>query len=111
MAYDEILADRIRDLLGPAVTETVEKRMFGGLGFLVGGNMALAASGQGGLLVRVDPAEAADLINGVGVTPMVMGGREMRNWLHVLPDRLSADEVLGSWIERGMDYARSLPPK
>ncbi|AHH16233.1 hypothetical protein NONO_c14300 [Nocardia nova SH22a] len=111
MAYDEVLADRIRDLLGPAVTETVEKRMFGGLAFLVGGNMAVAASGKGGLLVRVDPAEAAGLIDGVAVAPMVMGGREMRNWLHVTAAHLEADEVLGGWIERGMDYARSLPPK
>ncbi|MEV5652095.1 TfoX/Sxy family protein [Nocardia sp. NPDC052254] len=111
MAYDEVLADRIRDLLGPAVTETVEKRMFGGLAFLVGGNMAVAASGKGGLLVRVDPAEAAELIDGVAVAPMVMGGREMQNWLHVTAEHLAADETLGVWVERGMDYARSLPPK
>ncbi|WP_036504308.1 MULTISPECIES: TfoX/Sxy family protein [Nocardia] len=111
MAYDEELADRIRDLLGPAVTETVEKRMFGGLAFLVGGNMAVAASGQGGLLVRVDPAQAEELIDGSAVAPMVMGGREMRNWLRVAPEYLDDDEVLHAWLDRGLGYARTLPPK
>lgn len=111
MAYDEELADRIRDLLGPAVAETVEKRMFGGLAFLVGGNMAVAASGQGGLLVRVDPELAEELVDGSGVAPMVMGGREMRNWLRVAPEFLGDDDVLSTWLDRGFGYARSLPPK
>ncbi|WP_280318491.1 TfoX/Sxy family protein [Nocardia wallacei] len=111
MAYDEELADRIRDLLGPALPETVEKKMFGGLAFLVGGNMAVAASGKGGLMVRVDPDEAAGLVDGEQVAPMVMGGRSMRNWLRVDSDVVADDEVLEQWIQRGVAYARGLPPK
>ncbi|RMI35173.1 TfoX/Sxy family protein [Nocardia stercoris] len=110
MAYDEELADRIRDLLGPLLAETVEQKMFGGLAFLLGGHMSVAASGQGGLLVRVDPADAAELI-GPGVAPMVMGGRQMENWLRVDAARLTDDAVLREWIDRGVAYARSLPPK
>jgi TfoX/Sxy family transcriptional regulator of competence genes len=111
MAYDEELADRIRDLLGPVLAETVEKKMFGGLGFMVGGNMAVAASGRGGLMVRVDPAQAESLIDGASVSPMVMGGREMKNWLQVALPVVEDDAVLREWIERGVAYARTLPPK
>jgi TfoX/Sxy family transcriptional regulator of competence genes len=111
MAYDEELADRIRDLLGPVLAETVEKKMFGGLGFMVGGNMAVAASGRGGLMVRVDPAQAESLIDGASVSPMVMGGREMKNWLQVALPAVEDDAVLREWIERGVAYARTLPPK
>jgi len=110
MAYDEELAERIRDLLGPVLPETVEKRMFGGLGFLVGGNMAVAASGRGGLMVRVDPAQAESLIDGTIAVQMVMGGREMKNWLRVDTESVD-DAALQEWIERGVAYARSLPPK
>ncbi|MGF6883536.1 hypothetical protein ABIA39_006916 [Nocardia sp. GAS34] len=110
MAYDMELADRIRDLLGPALPESVEKKMFGGLAFLIGGNMAVAASGQGGLLVRVDPAEADSLIDGKRVAPMVMGGREMKNWLRIVTDSVD-DSALQEWIDRGVAYARTLPPK
>jgi TfoX/Sxy family transcriptional regulator of competence genes len=106
MAYDEELADRIRALVA---RETVtEKKMFGGLAFLVGGNMAVAASGQGGLLVRVDPAESDALVASSTAEPMVMRGREMAGWLRVNP--ADADEVR-TWVERGVSYARSLPPK
>ncbi len=111
MAYDEELADRIRDLLGPVLPEMAEKKMFGGLGFLLGGNMALAASGRGGLMVRVDPAQADSLIDGAGVAPMVMGGREMKNWLSVDTPVVRDDDVLKQWIDRGVAYARTLPPK
>ena len=111
MAYDEELADRIRDLLGPALPEAAEKKMFGGLAFLIGGNMAVAASGQGGLMVRVDPALAGSLIDGAGVTPMVMGGREMKNWLRVDTDIVHDDAALQQLVDRGVEYARSLPPK
>ncbi|MFI5777719.1 TfoX/Sxy family protein [Nocardia sp. NPDC051570] len=111
MAYDEQLADRIRDLLGPALSEVVEKRMFGGLAFLVGGNMAVAAAGKGGLMVRVAPREAEALIDGEFVTPMTMGGREMQNWLRVATESVADDDVLCEWIDRGMRYARTLPSK
>lgn len=109
MAYDEDLANRIRELVSgePGVSE---QRMFGGLSFLINGNMSVAASGQGGLLARVDPAEAGDLL-GERVEPMVMGGREMRGWLRVDADALSTDGDLRAWVDRGVSYARSLPPK
>ncbi|GAB2726699.1 TfoX/Sxy family protein [Nocardia thraciensis] len=111
MAYDEELADRIRDLLGPMLPETVEKKMFGGLSFMVGGNMAVAASGKGGLLVRVDPAEVDRLVDGELVAPMVMGGRSMHNWLRVDTTLLADDDALRGWIDRGVGYARRLPRK
>jgi TfoX/Sxy family transcriptional regulator of competence genes len=107
VAYDDALAARIRELVAgePALTE---KTMFGGLAFLVGGNMAVAASGQGGLLVRVDPDEGATLVETTPAEPMVMRGREMSGWLRVDP-RDAAE--LAEWVERGVAYARSLPPK
>lgn len=108
MAYSEDLADRIRDLVEGADGLT-EQRMFGGLAFLVNGNMAVAASGQGGLLVRVDPDEAEAWIDGERVAPMVMQGREMRGWLRVVGDL--ADAELKLWVMRGVGFARSLPPK
>lgn len=108
VAHDQDLADRIRELVvGEA--NLVEQHMFGGLAFLVNGNMAVAASGQGGLLVRVDPADAGAWIDQDRVTPMVMRGREMRGWLRVLTD-LDA-HGLEEWVSRGVAYARSLPPK
>ncbi|WP_067897171.1 TfoX/Sxy family protein [Nocardia vaccinii] len=111
MAYDEELADRIRDLLGPALPEAAEKKMFGGLAFLIGGNMAVVASGRGGLMVRVDPDQAASLIDGAGVAPMIMGGREMKNWLRVETNIVHDDADLQRWIDRGVEYARTLPAK
>ena len=110
MAYDEELADRIRELVagGPAVTE---QKMFGGLGFLVGGNMAVSASGQGGLLVRVDPAESDELVSSTNARPMEMRGREMKGWLRVDADDVKTDDALAWWVERGVSFARSLPPK
>jgi hypothetical protein len=108
MAYDHDLAERIRDLVA-GEDNLVEQQMFGGLAFLVNGNMAVAASGEGGLLVRVDPAVADAWIDQDRVTPMVMRGREMRGWLRVLTD-LDADG-LEQWVSRGVAYARSLPPK
>lgn len=107
MAYDPELADRIRELVA-AERGVIEQAMFGGLAFLVNGNMSVAASRQGGLLVRVDPDEAESLIDDELVTPMVMGGREMRNWLKV---DVAGDEDLAEWVDRGVGYARSLPPK
>jgi len=109
VAYDEELAERIRALVGgePGVEE---KKMFGGLGFLVGGNMAVAASGQGGLLVRVDPGESESLVGSTAAYPMEMRGRQMAGWLRVDSEHVAGDE-LAAWVERGVAYARSLPPK
>lgn len=110
MAYDVELADRIRYLIGtgPGVTE---KKMFGGLAFLVGGNMAISASGQGGALVRVNPADTDDLLAAGDATLAVMGGRTMQGWLRVSSEDLEADEQLTEWVSRAMAYAQSLPPK
>jgi TfoX/Sxy family transcriptional regulator of competence genes len=109
MAYDEELADRVRELV--AGEDIVEKKMFGGLAFLLRGNMSVAASGQGGLLVRVDPAATGDLLAEPGAEEFDMGGRgPMKGWLRVNPDVLD-DETLGAWVSRGVAYARSLPPK
>ena len=110
MAYDEELAGRIRDLIGdePALTE---QKMFGGLAFLVGGNMAIAASGQGGLLVRVDPAESDALVESTGAEVMEMRGRSMKGWLRVDGERLRTRDDLSAWVDRGVSYARSLPAK
>jgi TfoX/Sxy family transcriptional regulator of competence genes len=109
MAYDEALAERIRQRIGE--DGVTEKKMFGGLSFLVGGNMAVAASGQGGLLVRVDPAESDALLASTPATLMEMGGRSMAGWLRVSSDDVQSDEALAEWVERGVSYARSLPPK
>ena len=110
MAYDEELAGRIRALIGdePAVTE---QRMFGGLAFLIGGNMAIAASGQGGILVRADPEESEALVAASTARPMEMRGREMRGWLRVEADDVRTDAELSKWVDVGSTYARSLPPK
>ena len=110
MAYDEELAERVRGLVAD-VPAVVEKRMFGGLGFIVSGNMAVAASGQGGLLVRVDPAESAALVESTAAFPMEMRGRSMAGWLRVDAADVEADDELAAWVERGVAYARSLPAK
>lgn len=109
MAFDADLADRIRDLLTGTVGLT-ERKMFGGLAFLIGGNMAIAANSQGGLLVRVDPAESADVVARSNARVAVMGGRRMTGWLKVPPDAVSLG-VLADWVELGAGYARSLPAK
>jgi TfoX/Sxy family transcriptional regulator of competence genes len=110
VAYDEELAARIREHVGrdPAVTE---KKMFGGLAFLVDGNLAVAASGQGGLLVRVDPAESDGLVAETAARPMEMRGRKMQGWLRVDADAVGGEAELRQWLDRGVAYARSLPPK
>ncbi|WP_194815137.1 TfoX/Sxy family protein [Nocardia sp. XZ_19_385] len=110
MAYDEELAERIRELIEPG-PHLVEKKMFGGLAFMVGGNMAVAASGKGGLLVRVDPKEEDDLLEADFVEIMVMGGREAHGWLRVTPEAVDDDAILREWVDRGVTYARSLPSK
>jgi TfoX/Sxy family transcriptional regulator of competence genes len=110
MAYDEELADRLRALLGgrPGLTE---QKMFGGLAFLIGGNMAIAASGQGGILVRVHPAQSDDLVATTSAEPMEMRGRSMAGWLRVDTANVADDAALREWVERGTAYAASLPPK
>ena len=110
MAYDEELADRIRALLGDRAGVT-EKKMFGGLGFMIGGNMAVAASGQGGILVRVDPAQSDELVATTTAEPMEMRGRQMAGWLRVDTADVADHAALGEWVERGATYAGSLPPK
>jgi len=110
MAYDEELAARVRALIGDR-PDLSEKTMFGGLAFLVGGNMAIAASGQGGLLVRVDPAESDELAATTGAGVMEMRGKAIAGWLRVQAADVESDAALASWVERGVVYAGSLPAK
>ena len=110
MAYDRELADRIRALVS-GESGVTEQAMFGGLAFLINGNMAVAASGQGGLLVRVDPDEGESLVDGATVEPMVMRGRELSGWLRVAESAVDADADLARWVRRGVGHARSLPAK
>jgi TfoX/Sxy family transcriptional regulator of competence genes len=110
MAYDEELAGRIRELVKDEPNLT-EQKMFGGLAFLIGGNMAVAASGQGGLLVRVDPEESDELVAQTAAYPMEMRGRQMAGWLRVDAEAAQGDDQLAEWVERGTAYARSLPAK
>ena len=110
MAYDEVLADRLRSCLSgePGLTE---KRMFGGLAFLVNGNMAVSASGQGGLLLRVSPSDTEGLVQPPHIQRFVMRGREMDGWLRVDTEAIDTDADLRRWVKHGVTYARSLPPK
>ena len=110
MAYDEGLAERIRKLVA-AESSLTENKMFGGLGFMIGGNMAVAASGQGGLLVRVDPDESDELVSSTPAYPMEMRGREMTGWLRVDSADVEGDDALAEWVGRGVTFARSLPAK
>ena len=110
MAYDTELVERIRELLARE-RGVDEKRMFGGLAFLVNGHMTIAASGQGGLLVRVAPDETDKLLERAHVSPMVMAGREARGWLRVDSDGVKTKRQLQSWVTRGLNYVHSLPPK
>lgn len=110
MAYDERLAERIRELAADERGVT-EKRMFGGLAFLVGGNMAISASGQGGVLVRVDPAQSDGLVASTDATTAVMRGRPMPGWLRVDADHVRTKRQLQKWVQLGIAYARSLPVK
>ena len=110
MAYDEELADRIRAHIGVA-PDVAEKKMFGGLAFLAGGNMAVAASGQGGIMVRVDPARSDELAGRAGASPMEMKGRSMKGWLRVDDDHVRTARQLARWVDIGLAYARSLPAK
>jgi TfoX/Sxy family transcriptional regulator of competence genes len=110
VAYDEHLAERLRELVAGQAGLT-EQRMFGGLAFLIGGNMAVAASGQGGLLVRVDPAESDSLLSTTSARPMEMRGRQMQGWLRVDSEDVRTKRQLAKWVELGTSYARTLPAK
>ncbi len=110
MAYDADLANRIRELIA-SEPDVTEKKMFGGLAFLVSGNMSVSASGHGGLLVRVDPEDADGLVGKPHVGPFEMRGRAMRGWLRVGPEGVRTKRQLEPWVRRGVGYARSLPPK
>ena len=110
MAYDEVLAQRIRDIVTgePGLTE---QKMVGGLAFLVNGNMAVAASKEGGLLLRNDPARLEELLGEPGAYEFEMRGKHMTGWLRVEPDVLEDEATLERWAEVGVGYARTLPPK
>ncbi|WP_416958009.1 TfoX/Sxy family protein [Nocardioides sp. T5] len=110
MAYDEELARRIHDVLNgePGLTS---KKMFGGLGFMLDGHMAVAAASDGSLMVRADPADAEDWVDGSSVAPMEMRGRPMTGWLLVAADALADDDRLQLWVGRGVAFVRTLPPK
>lgn len=110
MPYDEDLANRVHELIS-AEPGVVEKRMFGGLAFLIDGNMAVSASSQGGLLLRCDPAETDALISQRHASRFEMRGREMDGWLRVAPEGLASRRELERWVSVGVTYARSLPPK
>ena len=110
MAYDEKLAARIRELVA-GEAGLAEQKMFGGLAFLIGGNMAVAASGQGGVLVRVDPAESDALVATTNARLMEMRGRSMQGWLRVDAEDVRTKRQLAKWVELGATYARSLPAK
>jgi len=110
MAYDADLANRVREVLGP-LRGVDEKRMFGGLAFLLNGNMSVAVSGRGGLMVRVPPDDTEKLLRRAHVAPMVMAGREVRGWIRVDADGVKSKRQLSDWVTRGVNYARALPPK
>lgn len=110
VAYDEVLAERIREL----ITEThdiTEQKMFGGLAFLIGGNMALADSGEGGIMVRVGPEAYQKLLESTVAEEVVMRGRPMTGWVRVSADDVRTKRQLRPWVTRGAEHAASLPPK
>lgn len=110
MAYDEDLANRVRELISSS-TDVTEKKMFGGLAFLIGGHMSVSVSGHGGLLLRCEPAETDALVRKPHAGPFEMRGRVMDGWLRVAPEGVGTKRQLERWVARGVAYARSLPPK
>jgi TfoX/Sxy family transcriptional regulator of competence genes len=110
MSYDEDLANRIRELVS-SERGVEEKRMFGGLAFLINGHMSVAASGRGGLMVRVPAEDTPKLLGRAHVEPMVMAGRETRGWIRVATEGLATKRQLQAWVMRGVGHAKSLPPK
>jgi len=110
VAYDEDLANRIRELIA-SEPDLSEQTMFGGLAFLVGGHMSVAASGQGGLMVRVDPEQTDVLLAKPHAQPFEMRGRPMQGWLRVDAEGVRTKRQLEPWVRRGVAYARTLPSK
>ena len=113
MAYNPELADRIRAAIiaEPDYADLLsEKKMFGGLAFLIAGTMAVTASSAGGMMLRVDPATEAHLVNGRDIVPMEMRGRPMAGWLHLAPEALESDADLGHYVRLGLAYAKGMPP-
>jgi hypothetical protein len=110
MAYDEDLANRIRELIGDE-EGLVEKKMFGGLAFLIGGHMSVSASGRGGLLLHVEPADTETLLAKPYAEPFEMRGRTMDGWVRVAPEGVKTKRQLRTWVRRGVSHARSLPPQ
>jgi TfoX/Sxy family transcriptional regulator of competence genes len=110
MAYDEDLANRLRELLADHEGVT-EKKMFGGLAFLLHGHMSVSASGQGGLLARVDPAETEAMLKKPHVSLMAMRGRTMDGWLRVAPEGVKTKRQLEPWVKRSVGFVETLPPK
>jgi TfoX/Sxy family transcriptional regulator of competence genes len=110
MAYDEDLADRVRELIS-AEAGLTEQKMFGGLAFLINGNMSVGISGQGGLMVRVDPEATDALVAKPHARPFEMRGRPMRGWMRVDAEGVRTKRQLEPWVRRGVAYARSLPAK
>jgi hypothetical protein len=111
MAYDEDLANRLRELLADDAAAITEKKMFGGLAFLYHGHMSVSASRTGGLLVRIDPAGTDAALERPHVTRMVMGGRSMDGWILVAPEGVRTKRDLAPWVKRSLAYVRALPPK
>jgi TfoX/Sxy family transcriptional regulator of competence genes len=111
VAYDERLADEIRERLDSVGGEVIEKKMFGGLGFMVDGNLTVAASRRGGILVRTDPADAAEVLALPGVEPMETGGRPMPGWVFVAADALATETDLDPWVARALAFVATLPAK
>jgi TfoX/Sxy family transcriptional regulator of competence genes len=111
MAYDEQLAEEVRERLAAADGELIEKKMFGGLGFMLDGNLVVAASRRGGLLVRTDPADADEVEALPGVEPMESRGRRMPGWVFVAPEALGSEAALDAWITRALAFVATLPPK
>jgi TfoX/Sxy family transcriptional regulator of competence genes len=110
MAYDADLADRVRELVA-SERGVEEKAMFGGLAFLINGNMSVAVSSKGGLMVRVPPDDTEALLSRDHVEPMIMSGRETRGWVRVGAEGVKTKRQLSPWVTHGVDYAKSLPAK
>lgn len=111
MSYDEQLAEEVRERLAALDGEVIEKRMFGGLGFMVDGNLTVAASRRGGLLVRTDPADIDDVESQPGVEPMESRGRRMPGWVFVSPEALASEADLDAWVDRALAFVATLPAK
>jgi TfoX/Sxy family transcriptional regulator of competence genes len=110
MPYDEDLANRLRELLADEDAVT-EKKMFGGLAFLLHGHMCVSASRTGGLLVRIDPADTEAALERPHAARMEMGRRTLDGWISVAPDGVRTKPDLATWVERGVAYVKTLPPK